>query len=100
MTEFVFDNIENIVLAIAALATLFRAIYTGQWAKVKAAAYSFMFLAADIMSTEEGKKKMDWVFAEVWQQLPRWLKSFITEESLREKLQHWYNLAKSQFPKE
>jgi hypothetical protein len=38
---------------------------------------------------------MDAVYATVWQQVPKQLKRFVTEKTLREKLQDWYNLAKN-----
>lgn len=54
-----------------------------------------MLDAERLMSTTEGKAKMDAVYAAVWAQVLKWLKRFVTEKSLREKLQDWYNIAKN-----
>ncbi len=96
MSEFLISNIETVALILAAIAGMVYAIYTKQWEMLRSSALSFMLSAERLMTTEEGKKKMDWVFAEVWQRIPRWLKSFVTEKTLREKLQEWYNWAKGQ----
>lgn len=96
MSEFIFDNIETVALILAAIAGMVYAIYTREWETLRSSALSFMLSAERLMSTTEGKQKMDWVYAQAWQRLPRWLKAFVAEKTLREKLQEWYNWAKSQ----
>lgn len=96
MSEFLISNIETVALILAALAGMAYAIYTKQWEMLRSSALSFMLSAERLMATTEGKQKMDWVYAQAWQRLPRWLKSFVTEKTLREKLQEWYSWAKNQ----
>lgn len=94
MSEFLISNIETVALILAAIAGMVYAIYTKQWEMLRSSALSFMLSAERLMATMEGKQKMDWVYAAVWQRLPRWLKTFVTEKTLREKLQEWYDLTK------
>lgn len=94
--EFIMANIQDLALLMAAVLLLVYSFYTKQWETLRSAALSFMLSAERLMVTKEGKQKMDWVYAAVWQRVPRLLKSFVTEQSLREKLQEWYNWAKGQ----
>jgi hypothetical protein len=92
--EYVLNNFEAIAGAILALILVIYAIITRQWWILRAAAYKFMLDAERIMKTKEGKAKMDAVYAAVWAQVPKWLKRFVTEKTLREKLQELYDKAK------
>lgn len=94
MTEFILKNFEVIAGAILALVLLIYAVATRQWGLLQISAYRLMLSAERLMATAPGKAKMEMVFAAAWQQIPRGLKFFITEKTLREKLQEWYNLAK------
>lgn len=96
MNEFILGNIETLSAALAAILLLFYALYTKQWGMVRSAALSLMLAAERLLTTVEGKKKMDWVYASMWQKIPKWVKSFVTEKTLREKLQEWYDLAKDE----
>lgn len=93
MTDFLIQNIETLGAAFAALVLIIYAVITKQWAVLQAAAYSFMLQAERLMATKEGKDKMEEVFAATWAKLPKNLKLFVTEKTLRDKLQEWYNLA-------
>ncbi len=94
MIDFILTNIEVFVTGLVALVLIIYALITRQWMVLRSAALSLMLSAERLMATEEGKKKMDWVYMATWQRLPNWLKTFISEESLRGKLQEWYNMAK------
>jgi hypothetical protein len=94
LTEIILSNLEVIAVAILALILIFYAIVTRQWGVLQVAALKLMLSAERLMATESGKAKMEAVFAAVWARVPSVLKLFITEKSLREKLQEWFNLAK------
>lgn len=95
MTDFILSNFEAVSGAILAVGLIIYALITRQWSVLQVAAYRLMLDAERLMSTAEGKAKMDAVYAAVWQRVPKWLKRFVTEKTLREKLQDWYNIAKN-----
>lgn len=95
MTDFILNNFEAVAGAILALVLLIYAVATRQWGLLQISAYRLMLSAERLMATEPGKTKMEEVFAAAWEQVPRWLKRFVTEKTLREKLQDWYNIAKN-----
>ena len=94
------DNIEAIALLLAAIVSLIYAIYTKQWAAVRAAAYSFMLSAERLMKSRQGSARMDAVFRATWERVPAWIKTFVTEKTLRQKLQEWYDIAKNELDKD
>lgn len=94
MIDFILSNFEAVAGLIFAIVLVVYAIYTRQWNLVKLAAYKFMFSAERLMATDPGKAKMKEVYKEIWIMLPNWFKLFVKEETLREKLQEWYELAK------
>lgn len=93
--EFILNNYEAVGGIIVAAALIVYAIVTRQWSILRTAALGFMIDAERLIATVDGKAKMDMVFAAAWQQIPKWIKMFVTEETLREKLQEWYNIAKN-----
>lgn len=96
MSEFIINNMETLLAALAAILMLLYALYTKQWAILRSSGLSLMLAAERLLTTVEGKKKMEWVYAAMWQRMPKWIKTFVTEKTLREKLQEWYNFAKNQ----
>lgn len=95
MTDFILGNFETVAGVILSAILIAYALVTRQWWILRAVAYRFMLDAERIMKTKAGKAKMDAVYAAIWEQVPKWLKRFVTEKTLREKLQDWYNLAKN-----
>ena len=96
MTEFVLGNTETIGTALVALVLILYAIIAKEWAVLKAAVYALMLSAERLMGTEEGEKKMEFVFESIWTQMPKWIKVFTTESAFRVKLQEWYRLSRDQ----
>lgn len=95
MMDFILNYSSEIGTLLVSLAVVIWAIYTRSWSVLQVAAYKMMLAAEKLMATKEGKAKMEMVYAAVWQQVPKWLKRFVTEKTLREKLQEWYNIAKN-----
>lgn len=95
MIEFILSNINAIGSLVVLFGLLLWALWTRQWDLLRITAYSLMLQAERLMATKQGKAKMDVVFVEIWQRLPVWLKRFVTEQTLRDKLQGWYNIAKN-----
>lgn len=94
MTDFLLSNMETIGTLIVALVILAYAIITKQWAMVRTAALSLMLSAERLLTTVEGRAKMDFVLTALWDQVPGWVKRFYDKDKLRAKLQEWYNTAK------
>lgn len=99
MSEFIINNMETLLAALAAILLLFYALYTKQWGILRSSGLSLMLAAERLLTTVEGKKKMEWVYATMWQKLPKWVKKYVTEKTLKEKLQEWYDLAKDELNK-
>lgn len=95
MIDFLLANIAPIGSGLVALILIVYALITRQWMVLRSAALSLMLSAEKLMKTAEGAEKMSWVLAATWERLPGWIRKFVTEETLREKLQHWYDLAKN-----
>lgn len=95
MMDFVMANMNEIGTLIVALALMIWAATSGKWIVFKFAAYRLMFSAERLAETTEGKERMEAVYAAIWQRLPKLLRRFVTEKTLREKLQDWYNFAKN-----
>jgi hypothetical protein len=64
---------------------------TKQWKKIESIAYKIMLAAEKAVSTADGQAKFNFVMDTAYRMLPRWFQFFISEETLKEKLQNWYN---------
>jgi hypothetical protein len=95
MTDFILNYSSEIGALLVSLAMVIWAVYTRSWAVLQVAAYKLMLSAEKLMATEEGTEKMEEVYAAVWSKIPKWVKKFVTEKTLREKLQDWYNIARN-----
>lgn len=95
MIDFITSNLNDILTLFACAILAVFAIAKGRWAILKPIALKFMLSAERLMATEEGSKKMEVVYAALWERIPKWVKRFVTEKTLREKLQDWYNIAKN-----
>jgi hypothetical protein len=94
MIDFLLANIESVGTALVAVILLAYAIITRQWGLLRSAALSLMLSAERLLATEQGQLKMEWVFREVQQNIPIWLRPYLTEDKLREILQELYDNAK------
>lgn len=95
MMDFVLSNYQAVAGMLLGAIVIIYALVTRQWSVLQLAAYRLMLDAERLMATKEGTEKMDAVYAAMWEQVPRWLKRFVTSKTLREKLQEWYNIAKN-----
>lgn len=68
---------------------------TKQWTKLREQAYALMLQAERLFSNSEGKKKFEAVFEVLYYDLlPAWMRMFISPDTIKEKLQEWYDLSK------
>lgn len=95
MTDFILNNMDTIGTLFIALAMVIWAIVTRSWSVLQLAAVKLMLSAEKLAKTEEGKAKMETVYTTVWNRIPKWVKRFVSEKTLREKLQAWYNIARN-----
>lgn len=95
MKEFLIQNWFVNLLAIAFLGYAIYLAATKQWTKIHQLAYALMLSAERLYADNEGKKKFESVFEKLYYDLiPPWLRLFISPESIREKIQEWYDIAK------
>lgn len=95
MKVFLAGNWFALLLGAAFLGFIIYLAITCQWEKLRGIAYALMLQAERIFSDGEGKKKFEAVFNRLYYDLiPPWLRMFVPPESIRRKLQEWYDLAK------
>lgn len=87
-------GIESLVTVLVLLVMTVYFVITKQYSKLQSIAYALMLQAERIMSTNTGAEKMEAVFSKFYNLIPKWLKTFVKEQTLRKQLQDWYNLAK------
>ena len=95
MIDFIMLNFEAVAGVILAICIIVYALITRQWSILQVAALRLMLNMERIMATSEGQAKMEMVYATMWKKLPGWMKRFVSEKTMRQKLQDWYNLAKN-----
>lgn len=93
--EFIIGNLDAIIGLAVALALIIYALFTRSWSMLQLGAYKLMLSAERLMATAEGKQKMEVVFKVIWNRVPKWLKRFVTEKTVKDKLQTWYDIAKN-----
>jgi hypothetical protein len=94
MKEFIMENWLTIIILLAALAYITVLVVKGKWEDLRKLAYAAMMSAERLFADGQGKEKMEAVFQQVYDMIPAWLQRFIPPESIKEKLQEWYDLAK------
>lgn len=90
-------NIQEWITLIIVLVIVGYALYLTlmkKWVDLREFAYVMMLSAERIFNDYQGKEKFEFVFRQVYDLIPVWLQKLIPPESLREKLQEWYDLAK------
>jgi hypothetical protein len=101
MRELLGTNWFVLLVAVVILCFVIYLFITKQWTKLKESAYALMLQAERVYASYEGKKKFEAVFDCLYYKLiPLCLKPFITPESVRKKLQKWYNDAKQDLLKQ
>ena len=95
MKEILIGNWFIVLFLVMILAYDIYLVITKQWTKLREQAYALMLSAERVFGDGEGKKKFEAVFQRLYYNLiPPWLRLFVPPESIRDKLQEWYNLAK------
>ena len=84
----------TLILAVLGVGYIVLLFINQSWGKLRELAYQGMLIAEQYYHSGEGKQKFEMAFTYLWSLVPRWMKIFITEKSLREKLQEWFDLAK------
>ena len=90
-------NIQDLITLIIVLLIIGYAFYLTlmkRWVNLREFAYALMLSAERLYAENQGTEKFESVFREVYNLIPVWLQKLIPPESIREKLQEWYDLAK------
>jgi len=94
MKEFITQNLASIVIIMVFLIITVVLAVQKRWDALRQIAYKMMLAAEMAFSSGEGKAKFEYVFSHVYSLVPAWLRLFVPEAALREKLQEWFNWAK------
>lgn len=90
-------NIQNLITLFIILIIAGYIIYLAimkKWKELREFAYAMMLSAERLYRDYQGKEKFEAVFRQVYDLIPVWLQRFIPPESIKEKLQEWYDIAK------
>ena len=90
-------NIQDLITLFVVLLIIGYALYLTiikKLVELREFAYALMLQAERLYKDNQGKEKFEVVFREVYDLIPVWLQKLIPPESIREKLQEWYDLAK------
>ena len=94
MKQLIISNWSTILIVALFFVYVVYLLGTRQWTRLREIAYKIMLKAEKIFKTGQGRKKFDYVFEQVYDLVPAWLRLFVPEDTLRRKLQEWYNHAK------
>jgi hypothetical protein len=95
MKDFLMANWFVLLFALAFVGYGIFLIITKQWTKLRMQAYGLMLAAERIFADNEGRKKFAAVFEKLYFNLiPPWFRLFVSPDSVKAKLQEWYNIAK------
>ena len=94
MKQLIISNLPTILIVALFFVYVVYLVVTQQWVRLRETAYKIMLKAEKIFKTGQGRKKFDYVFEQVYDLVPAWIKIFVPEDDLRFKLQEWYNHAK------
>lgn len=95
MKEILIQNWFVILVVATFVAYTIHLILTKQWTKLRMQAYALMLSAEKLYAEGEGNEKFEAVFQKLYFSLiPAWLRPFVTQDTMRKKLQEWYELAK------
>lgn len=95
MKEFILTNWATIlIIAVFAGYVIYLAV-NKKWEQLRAMGYRLILQAEKaITGTKKGRERFEYVLKQLYTLIPGWLQFFISEESLREKLQEWYESIK------
>lgn len=94
ITSFIYANWITIIVIVLAVIYIGYFVVTKQYAKIRSVAYALMLQAERILTTSPGKEKFEAVFNELYSRIPKWIRLFVSQQTLKEELQKWYDLAK------
>ncbi|QNU66908.1 hypothetical protein EHE19_019115 [Ruminiclostridium herbifermentans] len=91
MKEFIISNLTTILLCLAVFFYVFYLVLNKRWNKLRKLGYKFILKAEkEIIGSKRGQERFSFVIKELYLLIPKWLQIFITEETLKEKLQDWF----------
>ncbi len=95
MKEFLLNNWQTILLCAAALFYVFYLAWNKRWDEFRMLAYKFILQAEKgITGSQKGQQRFNFVLEQLYNLIPAWLRFFISEKSMRDKLQSWFEEVK------
>ncbi len=95
MLEFMKENWTSILAVLILVGWTIYLVITRKWDYLRAKAYEIILYAENyITGTKRGKERFELVIRTLYSLIPGWLRFIITEQTLREKLQEWFDILK------
>ncbi len=95
MKEFLINNWATILLVVAVFFYVFYLAWNKRWDELRKFAYTLILQAEkNIAGSKRGQERFNLVLGQLYNLIPGWLKFFISEKSMREKLQSWFDEVK------
>lgn len=91
MKEFIITNwVSILIVAVTAGYATYLAA-TRRWEQLRAGTYKLVLEAEKVIKgTKRGQDRFNYVLDQLYCLIPTWLQFFVSEETLREKLQAWF----------
>lgn len=91
MKEFIITNWVSILIVTVTVGYTLFLVVNRKWEQLRAFGYKLILQAEKaITGMKKGQERFEYVFYKLYNLIPGWLQFFVTEESLREKLQEWF----------
>ncbi len=95
MKEIITTNWVSIIIVTVTAGYALYLVVNRKWKQFRSIAYRMILQAEkSITGTKKGQERFEFVFYKLYNLIPGWLQFFVSEESLREKLQEWYDSIK------
>jgi hypothetical protein len=95
MFDYLRSNWFGVLIILVLLSWVVYLVVTKQWDYLRHKAYELIIYAEGaIKGSKKGQERFDYVIKVLYQRVPKWMQFFITEQSLKEKLQEWFDILK------
>jgi hypothetical protein len=96
VSEFIKSNLATLLLGVIFLSYVVFLIINKRWTALRQMTYDLIQKAEDtLQGSKRGKEKFEFVYNEIYNLLPVWIRLFVPKSYLKIKLQKWYNEIKN-----
>jgi hypothetical protein len=95
MKQFIIENWASLLVIVLFFGYILYLVINKRWEQLRVTAYKLIRQAERVfVGTKRGQEKFNFVLDRLYTLIPGWLQFFVDRETLKEKLQEWYNHVK------